>query len=216
MSREQARRDAAFARGDIGVDGAAVEEARDEAEVEKGKAREQYLRGKAFLGREFLTWLLWKSEGGEPLLNFDKAPLTVLFAGKVLLRGIAGEVVELAARGAMAAYSVLVRQALSTGMLIHSARLQLRHGEKVYEVTLDAEHLDVRGAKLPELMSEEEDDRLRERLYLAEQLSNLIDALVQSFLEQRIGKGWSREVVPALKQWMEEGSGEPKRVRRSA
>ncbi len=77
--REQAREEAAFMRGDVGVDGAATEEKQDAAEVEKGKAREALLRGKAYLGREFLTWLLWRSESGDPLTAFEKAGLTVLF-----------------------------------------------------------------------------------------------------------------------------------------
>lgn len=200
--REKRREEAQFARGELGVDGQATEEKREEAEVEKGKAREQYLRGKAYLGRELLTWLLWKSESGEPVAERDGSPITVLFVGKTVLRGIAGEVTELTARGALAPYSVLLRQALDRGLLLHGARLRLTHGEKVYEVTLDAEYLDVRSAKLPELMSEEEDDRLSERLWLSEQLSAVVQVLVEAFLRVRCGRTWARSVVPALKAWM--------------
>lgn len=203
--REQAREEAAFMRGDVGVDGQATEEERDEVELERGKATEQYLRGKAYLGREFLSWLLWRSEAGEPLLEHDGAPLTVLFGGRIVLRGIAGEVTELMARGAMAPYSALVKEALDRGLLIHSARLKLTHGdEKVFEVTLDAEFLDVRSAKLPELMSEEEDDQLSERLYLSEQLSALLEALLAEFLKARGSRRWSKTVVPAMKAWLAE------------
>jgi len=202
--REQARTDAAFSRGDLGVDGQRTEEKRDDAELERGKAREQYLRGRAFLGREFLTWLLYRSEDSEALLQVEKAPLSALVTGRVVLRGIAGEIVELAARGALAAYSPLVKRALAQGMLIHAARLRLTWGEKVFEVTLDAEFLDVKSAKLPELLTEEEDDRLRERLFLTEQLATLLDALVKAFLEVRSKPRWGREVVPAMRKWMSE------------
>lgn len=200
--REQLKEEARFARGEVGVDGQATEEKQDEAELEKGKAREQFLRGKAYLGREFLTWLLWRSEAGEPLAKYADDPVTVLFVGKVVLKGIAGEVTELSARGAMAPYSVLLRQALDRGLLLHSARLRLTHGERVFEVTLDADYLDIKSAKLPELLSEEEDDQLTERLYLSEQLSAILHALLEGFLRVRGGKKWSREVVPELKAWM--------------
>lgn len=200
--REQLKEEARFARGEVGVDGQATEEKQDEAELEKGKAREQFLRGKAYLGREFLTWLLWRSEAGEPLAKFADERITVLFVGKVVLKGIAGEVTELSARGAMAPYSVLLRGALDRGLLLHAARLRLTHGEKVFEVTLDADYLDVKSAKLPELLSEEEDDQLTERLYLSEQLSGILQALLETFLRVRGGKKWSREVVPELKAWM--------------
>jgi len=201
-ARAKAQDEARFARGETGVDGQATEEKLDEAELEKGKAREQYLRGKAYLGRELLTWLLWKSESGEPLLEHDGHPVTVLFTGRAVLRGIAGEVTELSARGAMAAYSVLLRQALDRGMLLHGARLRITCGEKAFELTLDADALDVKSAKLPELLSEEEDDRLAERLWLAEELSAMVQALLEAFLLLRGSRKWGKEAVPAMKAWM--------------
>ncbi len=202
--REQARSEAAFLRGDAGVDGVSTAaETRDEAEVERDRAREQILRGRTWLGRELLTWLLWRSESGDPLAEVEGSGLVVLFTGRVLLRGLAGDVTELAARGASAPYAEQVRRALASGLLLHQARLRLTHGERSWEVTLDAEHLDVRAAKLPELLTEADDDRAAERLDLCEQLARLVDALVAAFLEERAGKGWARRTVPALRAWME-------------
>ena len=201
--REQARIEAAFMRGDTGVDGGATEEeTRDEAEVERDKAREQLLRGRAYLGREFLTWLLWRSESGDALVDFEGTGLGVLYTGRCTLRGVNGDVTELSAKGALAPYSENVKHSLDRGLLIHQARVRITHGEKVYEVTLDAEFLDIRAAKLPELMAEEEDDRLLERLYLTEQLSGMVDALVRAFLEVRASRAWSKKIVPELKSWM--------------
>jgi recombination associated protein RdgC len=202
--REQARADAAFQRGAAGVDGLPTEEERrDEAEVEKDKAREQLLRGRTYLGRELLTWLLWRSESTEPVIELDGAGVTVVFVGRLTLRGIAGDVTELVARGALAPYSAQVRRALDAGLLVHQARVRLEHAERVYEATLDAEFLDVRAAKLPELLTEEEDDRLLERLELAERLSAIVDALTGAFLDVRTSRTW-RKRVATLKTWMRE------------
>jgi hypothetical protein len=202
--REQARAEAAFLRGDAGVDGVATDaEVRDDAELERDRAREQLLRGRTYLGRELLTWLLWRSESGDPLVELDGAGVVVLFTGRILLRGLAGDVTELAARGAAAPYATQVRRALASGLLVHQARLRLTHGERVFELTVDAEHLDVRAAKLPELLTEAEDDRASERLDLCEQLGRMVDAVVAAFLEVRGGKGWARSTVPALRAWME-------------
>lgn len=201
--REQAQAEAAFMRGDVGVDGQATEEQRDEAEVEKDKAREQLLRGRTYLGRELLSWLLWRSEAGEPLVEYEERPVTVLFTSKVVLKGVHEDVTEMTARGATAPYSAEVRHALDRGLLVHSARLCFTHGDRQYEATLDAEHLDVRSAKLPQLMTEEEDDALQERLYLVEQLSGIVDALVEAFLAVRTSKRWRQKIVPAMKEWMQ-------------
>jgi hypothetical protein len=208
--REAARAEAAFLRGDAGVDGAATDaDERDVAEVERDKARDELLRGRTWLGRELLTWLLWRSESGDPLVEVEAAGLVVLFTGRITLRGLAGDVIELTARGAQAPYAAQVRRALDAGLLVHQARLRLTHGEgdaeKVYEATIDAEHLDVRAAKLPELVAEEDDDRALERLFLAGQLSRFVDALVAAFLDERAGRGWTKKTVPALKRWMLEG-----------
>jgi hypothetical protein len=210
--RERAAQEAKFLRGEVGVDGRAAEEKPDAAEAELGKAREQFLRGKTFLGRELLTWLLWRSEEGQPLVEHEGKPVTVIFCDRVLLRGIAGETTEVVAKGVAAPYSSLVRRALDMGLLVHQARLRLTHDDKSYEMTVDAEHLDIKSARLPELMTEEEDDRVAERLFLVEQASALLDALLRSFLPLRAGKRWSKEIVPEMKAWMGgEGTSERRR-----
>jgi hypothetical protein len=204
MGRESARKDAAFGRGDVGVDGRETEvEERDEAEVEKDKAREELLRGRTWLGREFLTWLLWKSDQGDPVAEHDGEKVTVLYVGRVTLRGLHGDVVELLAKGTLAPYSLQVRRALSEGLLVHSARLRITAGERTWEASIDAEHLDIRSAKLPELLTEEEDDRVGERLDLTERLSAMLDAHLEAFLKVRASKAWSKVAVPELKEWMQ-------------
>jgi hypothetical protein len=122
--------------------------------------------------------------------------------GRVVLRGMAGEATELVVKGVMAPYSAIVRRALAEGLLVHVARLRIQHGEKVYEATVDAEHLAVRSAKIPKVLSEEDDDKITERLYLAERLSMIVDAAFRRFMAIRVGKSWAAE-VSALRAWME-------------
>ena len=204
--REQARAEAAFLRGDAGVDGVATAaDERDAQEVERDAAREQFLRGRTWLGRELLTWLLWRSEAGEPLVEVDGQGVVVLFTGKVQLRGLAGDVTELSAKGAQAPYSAQVRRALDAGLLVHQARLRLTVGEQVFEVTLDAEFFDLKAARLPALLTEEEDDRLLERLALVARLGAMVDALVGTFLRARGAKAWGGKTVPVLQAWMRGG-----------
>jgi hypothetical protein len=191
-----------FLRGDLGVDGGEVEEKPDDAETEQESAKEQVLRGGTFLGRELLTWLLFRSEAGEPLLKFENEPVTVLFTGRLLLKGVAGEVTEVSVKGAMAPYAELVKQALQKGLLVHSARIRISQGERAFEATLDAEHFDVRSGKIPQLLAEEESERMTERLHLAEQLSTLVDALIAAFVEVRTSAAWKKRVVPELQSWL--------------
>jgi hypothetical protein len=201
-SRKQAQAEARFLRGDVGVDGGATTERLDPSEVEQAKAREALLRGRTWLGRECLTWLLWKSESTEPIAHFDGQPIHVVFHGRLTLRAGGGEVTELAVKGVTSPYSPLVRAALDKGLLVHGARLQLTHGEQQYEVGVDAETFDVKAAKLPALLQEEEGERITERLELAGRLSHLLDALSQAFCAARLSRSWTSHTVPALKAWM--------------
>jgi hypothetical protein len=190
------------AKKEKGVDGLDVDEQKDEVELEKDRAKEELARNRTYLGRELLTWLLYKSESGEPLLKIDKEKVTVLFVGPISLRGIAGDTTELVAKGTSSPYSDLVKAAIARGLLVHSARLRIQHGEKTYAVSLDAEHLDFRSVELPAVLSEEEDDKIAERMWLVEELSKIVEALLAHFLELRSSDAWRKKEVPALREWM--------------
>lgn len=202
--RQAAREEARFMKGEVGVDGSSGKEEVDAAEAEQAKAREALFRGRTWLGREALTWLLWKSESTEPITSLDGKPVSVVFNGKLTLRAGAGDVTELAVKGVSSPYSKLVKRSLSRGILVHGAKLQVTWNEQVFDVTLDAEFFDARAGKLPELLQEEEGERLTERLELASRLSALLEALTAAFIKERTAKGWASKTVPALREWMGE------------
>ncbi|MCK6545811.1 hypothetical protein L6R52_08080 [Myxococcota bacterium] len=202
--RSKNQEEAAFLAGDIGVDGEAVEVELDEVEVEKQKATEALMRSRTYLGREFLTWLLWRTSAGDTLISVEGEPVTALFVGRIVLRGLAGEATELVAKGAMSPYSEIVRYAIDRGLLVHAARLRVQRGEQSFEVTLDAEFLDFRSAQIPKLLTEEEDNQISERLFLSEQLSVIVEALLARFLELRATKAWREKTVPQIKEWLKD------------
>jgi hypothetical protein len=191
------------AKKETGVDGLEVDEEKDETEVEKGKAKEELVRNRTYLGREMLTWMLMKSESGDAFIKLDGEDIAVLFTGRIVLRGIAGEITELQAKGSAAPYSDLTRAAIARGLLVHAARLRIQAGEQSFQVTLDAEHFDFRGAEVPQVLSEEEDDKIAERMWLAEKLSKIVEALLAKFLEVRSSATWRKREVPAIRKWAE-------------
>jgi hypothetical protein len=193
-----------FLRGETGVDGAATKEEVDAGEAELAKAQEALLRGRTWLGRECLTWLLWKSESTEPLAQLDGKDIVVVFNGRLTLRAAAGDVTELVVKGVNAPYSKLVKGAIARGLLVHGAKVQLTWGEQVYDLSVDAEFFDVKSAKLPQLLQEEEAERLTERLELSGRTSALLDSLTQAFIKARLAKSWDAKVVPELLEWARE------------
>jgi hypothetical protein len=199
------REEAKFMRGETGVDGAAVKEEADATEVEQNKAREALLRGRTWLGRECLTWLLWRSESTEALMELEGRELSVVFNGRLTLRAGQGDVTELTVKGVTSPYAKQVKAAIARGLLVHSAKLQLTWGEQVFDVSVDAEYFDVKSAKLPALLQEEEAEKVIERLDLSGKLSSLLTGLIGTFIAARLTKAWETKTVPELIAWAKEG-----------
>lgn len=173
----------------------------DEVLVEAEKASDAMLRNRAWLGREFLTWLLVKSESSRAWIHVQGSALSVLFVGPVVLQGVSTDATEVRAKGVQAAYSEMTKEAVCRGLLVHQARLRLSIEEQIFEVTLDAECLFHRSVRIPKLMTEEGDDKLSERFYLVDRAADLVDALWRLFLEKRQGAGWRRTEVAAIRAW---------------
>ena len=55
---------------------------------------------------------------------------------------------------------------------------------------------------LPPAGSKEEDERFYERMYLLEQLDNIIRALYQLFLTERMGSDWHTQHLPRMQAWI--------------
>lgn len=198
------RDEAKFLRGETGVDGAAVKEEVDLEVAEQLKAKEALLRGRTWLGRECLTWLLWRSESTEPVTTLDGADVSVVFNGRLVLRAGQGDVTELTVKGVTSPYAREVKAAIGRGLLVHGAKLQVTWGEQVFDVSLDAEHFDAKSAKLPALLQEDEAEKLIERLDLAGKLSALVNAIIEAFVAVRLARAWEAKVVPELLAWARE------------
>jgi hypothetical protein len=201
-ARFQASAETKFLRGETGVDGAAVEEEAAPEQTEQAAAHEALYRGRTWLGREALTWALWKSESSGALCEVEGSSLKVVFQGRLLLRAGSGDITEAYVKGVGAPYAQLVRQAMTRGLLVHGARLILTHGEQQFEVTVDAERFDFRQGKLPELLTEEDEQSPTERLELVSRLSRLVDAVLAEFIKVRVSPAWKKKVVPELLEWM--------------
>src|SRR5688572_6065568 len=151
------------------------------------------LDDRAFLGREYLTWLLWRVDRGEGAFP----DFTVSFGPKVRLKGLAGDATDAVLKGGAAAHSAAALAAVGAGRTLHDADLRIVRGDREWRFGLDAETLDLRAVKLPTLLKEEEDDRLLERVALIDELDEMVKEAFGEFLRDRLRPVWHRSVVPA-------------------
>lgn len=157
----------------------------------------------AFLGREWLVWLWFKSElfeGPFELPGFE--PVEAWLETKITLEAVAQELEQSQLKGAAPSTSPEAREALRQGKLPTSARLGLRRGELTFGFSFKSDDLSLGAVKLPTLVNEQTDEKFYERMHLLEDLEAMLDALWGEFLSLRLSDAWQREVVPAIRDWV--------------
>ena len=164
----------------------------------------------AFLGREFLTWLWFKSEErGGPVMIPGTGDVEVLFVRRLILEAGEGEYSESVTCQGLHADLKEGKAAIREGKKIKEARITLGIGTDQWELTLKADHFQFQSVKLPAgmAMSEEENEekegRILERIYLMERVLNTVDQLFAAFLAKRLSVQWSDEEILRMKKWVQ-------------
>jgi len=68
--------------------------------------------------------------------------------------------------------------------------------------TLKAEDLDIASAKIPAVLSRDDDERFFERMYLLEELEEILERIYEEFLHLRLSSKWGALVLPAMYTWI--------------
>lgn len=168
---------------------------------EQGKA------GPPLLGREFLTWLWFKSEerGGAVQIP-GMGDMEVSFARRLALESGGGEYSESIVCQGLHASLKEGKAALLEGKKVKEARIRLGVETEKFEFTLKADSCQFQTLRLPQGIEEEEETdksgHLLERIYLLEKAMKAIDQLFSTFLKKRLSPQWSGEEIPRIKKWL--------------
>ncbi len=166
---------------------------------------------KRFLGQEFLTWLWWKSEerGGTVSLP-EKGDVTVVFEKHMLLESGEGESAEKIVCTGLQTELQEARTGLQMGKKLEQARIVLGHNDYEYSFTLAAALMEYRNVRLPKTEATESDSNrnpeetegmILERVYLFEELINMVNALFLLFLKKRVSSSWQEE-LEQIRNWV--------------
>ncbi len=159
------------------------------------------------IGREFLTWLWFKSEerNGRVLIP-GAGESEISFIRRLVLESGDGEYAETIVCQGLHADLKEGKEALRQGKKITAARLRIAHDKTEWEFTFKADRFHFQSMKLPTLPENdgEEIDRegqLLERIYLIEKAAGVMDLLFQSFLESRLSNDWEGE-LSRMQRWI--------------
>jgi len=161
------------------------------------------------VGREFLTWLWFKSEERNGFIDLPgRGDIEVVFLRRLVLEsgnGIDSETVT--CHGANADLKE-GKEALRQGKKIREGRIRLRIDADTWEFTFKADTYGFQSLKLPETveMADEKDleGRSLERIYLIERVIKTMDDLFVLFLTLRQSERWQNEERPRMNRWIRE------------
>jgi hypothetical protein len=158
-----------------------------------------------FLGREFIVWLWWKSDLFEGKMELgEKGSFEVWPDDQITLEADGEQVERSQLKGASPAATPEAMEALRQGKVPTKVRISISQEERVFSFALIADSFALSGVKTPELLQDEADERLFERMYLLEELDEMVTILFGEFLTLRVTNAWEEVVAPAIRAWVRE------------
>ncbi len=161
------------------------------------------IESRAFLGSEFLMWLWFKAECFDGLFDLpEHGRVEVVFDDQLTLEAYLAETERNMFRGGSPAYSPEAKTALREGKRVQAAKLRVLKEGREWTFKIKAETMGLTSVKIPALLSKEEEEQFYERMYLVEELEEILDVLYKEFLGIRLTTAWSGVMLPAIQSWV--------------
>lgn len=161
----------------------------------------------SLLGREFMTWLWFKSEernGKITLPKGEEVDLSLL--KKIVLESGDGEYAQGVVCHGMHAELKEGKEAIRQGKKVKEAGIKLTADQNEWEFTFKADNFHFQSLKLPAREFVEDDDdpsgKLLERIYLMEKAAVTMDMLFDFFLTVRFSAQWQGRETGLLTKWL--------------
>jgi len=162
----------------------------------------------SLIGREFLTWLWFKSEERNGRIKLsNKEEVELHFLKRISLEAGEGEYSQGVVCHGIHAELKEGKEAIRQGKKVKEAGIKLIHDNNEWEFTIKADSFDFQSLKLPVLdwqdTPEDPSGSLLERIYLIENAVKTIDNLYELFLQIRYSPQWKEKETKLLNKWVE-------------
>lgn len=162
------------------------------------------IQTRRFLGGEFLMWLWYKGECLDGLMNIpEHGNVEIWFDDQMTLEAYLAETERNDLKGGSPAYSPEARIALRQGKRVSKVKLGILKEGREWALSLKAESMDMSGVKIPALLSREEEEQFYERMYLLEELEDIMKALYKEFITIRLSTYWDSAILPKMREWIQ-------------
>jgi recombination associated protein RdgC len=162
----------------------------------------------SLIGREFLTWLWFKSEERNGRIAFqNKEEVELHFLKRIVLEAGEGEYSQGVVCHGIHAELKEGKEAIRQGKKVKEAGIKLIHDQNEWEFTFKADSFHFQSLKMPapdwQETQEDPSGNLLERIYLIENAAKTIDSLYESFLQIRFSPQWEEKETKLLAKWLE-------------
>jgi recombination associated protein RdgC len=162
----------------------------------------------SLIGREFLTWLWFKSEERNGRIKIsDTEEVELHFLKRIALEAGEGEYSQGVVCHGIHAELKEGKEAIRQGKKVKEAGIKLIHNQNEWEFTLKADSFHFQSLKLPiqdwQETPEDPSGSLLERIYLIESALKTIDNIYESFLQIRYSPQWEGKETKLLAKWLE-------------
>ncbi len=163
----------------------------------------------SLIGREFLTWLWFKSEERNGRIALTaKEEVELHFLKRIVLEAGEGEYSQGVVCHGIHAELKEGKEAIRQGKKVKETGIKLIHDKNEWEFTLKADSFHFQSLKLPvqdwQETPEDPSGSLLERIYLIENAIKTIDSLYESFLQIRYSPQWKEKETKLLTKWLEQ------------
>jgi hypothetical protein len=157
---------------------------------------------KSFLGREFLTWLWYKTETENHKIEIkDIGIFEIYLDDKIILSSSSGSVRENSLKGISPAYAREAASALHSGKMVQEANFIVIQGDKKWSFSLNSQDLSLKNIKTPNTNQKEFTDHVTKRIELSNCINLIVDALYKEFIYIRTGKNFNKQIV-SFSEWI--------------
>lgn len=162
---------------------------------------------KHFLGREFLTWLWFKTETtAKTIKHNDYGKFELIVDDKIVLSSNSSTVKENSLKGGTPAFSKEAGNALLSGKMAQELRFILQNQESQWFFTLNANDLNVKNLKCPHIPAEDSTSYFIQRISLIRLVNDLVDTLLKEYLVLKMSAQLEQE-IENLQDWMTSKAG---------
>jgi len=173
------------------------------------------LRDKAFLGREFLTWLWFKSDQSGGMIDIPgRRTVEVLFLDRMTLDLSDAESPQIVT---LKGHHSELREglaALKEGKKIEEARISVRSGDNDFTLILKGTWFSFGSLRTPPILpageaekDEEVEATFLEKVALVEEGLGIIDDLFAYFLDLRLSDRWESGELKSIREWISTAAG---------